>query len=92
MTAPVVLPARLDSAAAIQLAQTLREMDGADVALDAAGVEMMGAKAMQTLLVAQAAWAAAGLRLSVTGLSDKIRSQVALMGLSDLALIEGAAA
>jgi anti-anti-sigma regulatory factor len=89
MTAPVVLPARLDSAAAAELAQALRAHEGAEVALDAAGVDLMGAKAMQTILVAAAAWRAAGLGFAVTGLSEKVRGQLGLLGLADLSLIEG---
>ena len=89
MTAPVVLPARLDSAAAAELAQALRAHEGGGVALDAAGVELMGAKAVQTLLVAAAAWRAAGHGFAVTGLTDKVRGQLAVLGLADLRLIEG---
>jgi chemotaxis protein CheX len=91
MMAQVVLPARLDSAAAFQLADALRAHEGADVVLDASGVELMGAKAMQTLLVAAAAWRAAGHRFAVADLSDKARGQLAVQGLADLSLIEGAA-
>ena len=89
MTAPVVLPARLDSAAAAELAQALGAYEGADVALDAAGVDLMGAKALQTLLVAAAAWRAAGHGFAVTGLSEKVRGQLAMLGLADLSRIEG---
>jgi chemotaxis protein CheX len=91
MTAPVVLPARLDSAAAIQLASELRGREGADVALDASGVEVVGAKAMQTLVVAAASWRAAGHRFSLTDLPEKVRGQLAMLGISDLSLLEGAA-
>jgi len=91
MTAPVVLPARLDSAAAIQLASELGAHEGADVLLDASGVELMGAKAMQTLVVAAASWRAAGLGFALTDLPEKVRGQLVLLGLADLSLIEGAA-
>jgi anti-anti-sigma regulatory factor len=89
MTAQVVLPARLDSAAAAELAQALRAHEGAEVALDAAGVDLMGAKALQTLLVAAAAWRDAGHGFAVTGLTEKVRGQLAMLGLADLSLIEG---
>lgn len=89
MTAPVVLPARLDSAAAAELALALGAHEGGDVALDAAGVDLMGAKALQTLLVAAAAWRAAGHGFAVTGLSEKVRGQLAMLGLADLSRIEG---
>ena len=91
MTAPLVLPAKLDSAAAIQLARDLLAHQGADVALDASAVDLMGAKAMQTLVVAAASWQAAGHRLSVANLPDRARDQLALMGMTDLSLLEGAA-
>jgi anti-anti-sigma regulatory factor len=89
MTAPVVLPARLDSAAAAELAQALCAREGADVALDAAGVDLMGAKALQTLLVAAAAWREAGHGFAVIGLTEKVRGQLAMLGLTDLSLIAG---
>jgi anti-anti-sigma regulatory factor len=87
----VILPARLDSAAAVQLAQTLADRQGADVVLDAVGVDMLGAKAMQTLLVAAAAWRAAGHAVSVINLPAGVRTQLADLGLSDTSLFEGAA-
>jgi anti-anti-sigma regulatory factor len=91
VAAPVTLPARLDSAAAVQLARTLSDRQGADVVLDAAGVDLLGAKAMQTLLVAAAAWRAAGSDLSVINISPGARAQLADLGLSDTSLFEGAA-
>lgn len=91
MTASVVLPARLDSAAAVQLAGELRDCEGADVVVDASGVEVMGARAAQTLIVAAAAWRAAGHGFSVTAIPEKVRGQLDIMGLADLSLIEGAA-
>jgi anti-anti-sigma regulatory factor len=90
VTAPVVLPARLDSAAAIQLARDLRPREGADVTIDASGVDLMGAKAVQTLVVAAAAWRAGGHAFSVTGLPAKARDQLAILGLSDFGLLDGA--
>lgn len=91
MTAPVTLPARLDSAAAVQLNQTLRERVGADIVLDAGRVELLGARAMQTLLVASASWRAAGLAFSVINLPPGVRTQLSDLGLPDTRLFEGAA-
>lgn len=91
MTEPLALPARLDSAAAVQLAQTLAERQGEDVVVDAAAVEHLGALGMQTLLVAASAWRAVGKDLSVINISAKVRSQFADLGLSDTSLLEGAA-
>lgn len=91
MTAPVLLPARLDSAAAVQLAHDLRYREGAPVTLDASQVELLGARALQTLIVAAGAWRAAGASFSVVNLSDAVRGQIATLGLSDTRSIEGAA-
>jgi anti-anti-sigma regulatory factor len=88
---PVRLPARLDSAAAGSLVQTLAERQGGDVVLDAAGVDLLGAKAMQTLIVAAKDWHSAGHGFSVINLSSAVRAQLADLGLSDTSLFEGAA-
>ena len=89
MSAPVVLPARLDSAAAVQLALTLRDRQGADVVLDASGVDLLGARAVQTLLVAAMAWREAGNAFSVANLPTGICGQLAALGLSDHSSLEG---
>ncbi len=91
VTAPVFLPARLDSAAAVQLAQTLADRQGADLTLDASGVELLGAKAMQTLLVAGASWRASGHALALANLPAGVRTPLSDLGLPDLSLFEGAA-
>jgi anti-anti-sigma regulatory factor len=91
MTAPVLLPARLDSAAAVQLARDLREREGTPVTLDASQVDLLGARAVQTLLVAAAAWRAAGVSFAVVNLPDGVRGQLATLGLSDIRAMEGAA-
>jgi anti-anti-sigma regulatory factor len=91
VSVPIVLPARLDSAAAVQLAATLRDRVGTDVLLDASGVDLLGAKALQTLLVAAGAWRAAGHAFSVADLRTEVRGQIATLGLSNLSQIEGSA-
>jgi len=91
VSVPVVLPARLDSAAAVQLAATLQDRVGTDVVLDASGVDLLGAKALQTLLVAAGAWRAAGHVFSVADLRTEVRGQIATLGLSDLSQLEGSA-
>lgn len=84
------LPSRLDTAAALQLARELRARDGTPVVLDAAEVDLMGAKAVETLLVAAAAWRAAGVPFGVINLPDPVRGQLATLGLPDTRSIEGA--
>jgi anti-anti-sigma regulatory factor len=91
VTAPIVLPARLDTAAAHLLAGELRARAGAEVVLDAAHVDLLGAKAMETLLVAALAWQAAGTAFAVTNLTDEVRGQLAALGLPDPSLLEGTA-
>jgi anti-anti-sigma regulatory factor len=91
VSAPVKLPARLDSAAAVVLAKTLADRQGTDVVLDAAAVDLLGARAMQTLLVAATAWRAAGHAFSVINLPAGALSQLADLGLTDTRLFEGAA-
>lgn len=88
--APVVLPARLDTAAAVQLTHKLRDMEGADVVLDASDVELLGAKALQTLLVASEAWRATGRAFTVANLRAEVRGQIATLG-SDPSQLEGSA-
>lgn len=92
MTAPVVLPARLDSAAAVGIAGILRDRLGTDVVIDASQVELLGARALQTLLIAAASWRAAGRSFAVTGLPPGVRTQLSDLGLTDISLLEGAAA
>jgi hypothetical protein len=46
---------------------------------------------MQTLLVAAAAWRAAGHALSVMNIPAGVRTQLADLGLSDTSLFEGVA-
>jgi anti-anti-sigma regulatory factor len=91
MTAPVILPAKLDSAGAVHLTHMLKERQGTDVVLDAAAVDLLGARALQTLLVSAASWQAAGRSLSVANLSAGVRMQLSDLGFADSALFEGAA-
>jgi chemotaxis protein CheX len=91
MTAPVTLPAKLDSAAAVQLTHLLKERQGTDVVLDAAAVDFLGARALQTLLVAAESWRAAGHAFSVANLSAEVRTQLSDLGCPDPGLFEGAA-
>jgi anti-anti-sigma regulatory factor len=86
-----MLPVRLDSTAAVGLARTLADRQGVDVVLDATAVELLGARALQTILIAAAAWRVAGHALSVINIPSGVRTQLADLGLSDARLIEGGA-
>lgn len=92
MTAQVVLPARVDSTAAVALAEQLRAACGADLVVDASATTHLGALGLQTLLVAAGAWRDGGLRFTVATLSAEVAGQLAEMGLTDLSVLEGAAA
>jgi len=92
VSAPIVLAPRLDSSAAVQLAGMLREREGADLVLDASRVELLGASALQTLIVAATAWRETGAAFNVANLPCGIGDQLAALGLVDLSILEGARA
>ncbi len=89
MTGAVALPARLDSAAAVALAHSLKEHAGRDVTLDAGDVSLLGALALQTIVVAGRTWRGAGLDFSLINLSAEVERQIADLGLADLAPVTG---
>lgn len=91
MTACLQLPAKLDTRAASDLAEALRDHAGSDLALDASAVTQIGALALQTLLVAGAAWAAAGQSLSLDHLAEEAADQIRLFGLTPDGLMAGKA-
>jgi len=86
LTEVVALRPRLDSAAAVALAGTLKEHSGRDVSLDAAEVSLLGALALQTLVVAAASWRGAGLGFSLVNVPEAIERQIADLGCADLTL------
>ena len=81
MSGAVALPARLDSAAARRLASELAAQEGAALALDASGLEMLGAAGAEVLISAARTWKATGQALRLDGLSDKIRDDLDRLGL-----------
>ena len=91
MTAQVVLPARVDSAAAVALTEELRAASGADLVVDASATTHLGALGLQTLLVAAGAWRTSGHRFTVATLTEEVAGQLAELGLTDLSALEGAA-
>jgi anti-anti-sigma regulatory factor len=91
MTSPIVLDARLDSAAAESLADILRPLQDSDVVIDATAVTLLGAKALQTLLVAAQAWRASGRAFAISNLSPDVATQIADLGIADPALVTGGA-
>ena len=89
MTAEVVLPARLDSAAAPEIAAALQAHAGTDIRLDGRAVVHVGALSLQAILAAVAAARAGGHSLSVDGLPAAAIDQLALYGLTPERLSEG---
>ena len=80
MTERLTLPARLDSSAAPALMQTILGHRGRPVVLDASGVEVVGARAIEILIAAGRQWAADGLALAVEGPSDRYAATCAVLG------------
>jgi anti-anti-sigma regulatory factor len=91
MMARLVLPARVDRAAAAALTEELRAHAAADVAVDAGAVTQLGALGLQTLVVAARAWRDAGHDFAVHDIGPEVAGQLADLGLADLSLLEGAA-
>ena len=76
----LILPARLDLAAATPLAVALEERAGHDLTLDAGEVGHIGAMGLQLLRAAAQSWAAAGHRLELVNLTAEAADQLALLG------------
>lgn len=91
MTNTLKLPARLDLAASQKL---VAEMSGADLAqpmtLDAADVDHLGALCAQAIIAASRAAQDAGGKIVIENMSERVEGQLATMGLSSEALMEGA--
>ena len=87
----IALPPRVDSAAAVRLAEDLRTRAARDVTVDAAAATHLGALGLQTLLVAARAWRDAGHAFAVENIGPDVAGQLADLGLADLSLLEGAA-
>jgi chemotaxis protein CheX len=76
----LLLPERLDLAAAAPLAEALRARAGRDLVLDAKAVSHIGAMGLQVLRSAAKSWASSGHRLELRNLSDACTDQLALLG------------
>ena len=89
MSGSIVLPARLDSAAAPELAAALKAQAGSDTKLDGGAVTHVGALCVQALLVAATSAAQAGHGFSIDGLPEPAADQLALYGLTAETLAKG---
>lgn len=92
MTEQLSLPVRLDSSGAPPLVQALLERRGQPLILDAAGVEVIGALALEVIVAAGRQWQADGQPLSVASPSGRFTATCAALGLRPDAPWLGAAA
>lgn len=92
MATQLKLERRLDTAHAEDLAGSLKDLLGRDIALDASGVDLLGAQCLELLLSAVGLWEAAGHSISLNGLSDAFVSDLAQFGLTPDHLITERAA
>ena len=83
-TASLVLADSLDLTAAAPLAAELLAARGKPAALDASGVQRLGAQCLQVLLAARALWSSEGLPWRVVDPSPEFADAAALMGCPDL--------
>jgi chemotaxis protein CheX len=76
----VRLPEALDADAAARLATEMLGLSGCAVAIDASGVQRMGALGLQVLLAARKTWASNGLPLILHGASPAFDDAMRLFG------------
>lgn len=77
----LLLRSKLDLKGSEELVRELQARRGRDLTLDASDVDLLGAHAVQTLLVAAQTWRSDGHCLAVTDLSDAAVEHLGLMGL-----------
>lgn len=89
MSNPVVLPPKLDLAAATALATTLRAEKEEHVVLDLSDVKHFGALCMQVVISAAATAQSEDRTLSITNVSDRVLDQMRMMGMTPESIIGG---
>ena len=82
MSKEIELEARLDLPASERLQAELIGVRGTAVTLDASTVDHLGAHAVQTLLIARAAWERDQNSFVVTALSDSAGAALASLGIA----------
>ena len=92
MTATIIADKKLNTPGTLKLLAEIRAARGGDARIDASGVEMLGALALQVLLSARASWAADGHAFDVTPRSEPVEGALALTGLAPADLATGDAA
>jgi chemotaxis protein CheX len=86
--ARLVLPPKLDRAAALVLARELSGRCGTDIELDARRTAVAGTLAVQVILSAAQTWRRNGHAFRLSGLGPDVRAQIGLLGLSSDAMGE----
>jgi chemotaxis protein CheX len=82
--APLILAESLDLTAAAPLAAAILAARGKPMAIDASGVQRLGAQCLQVLLAARQTWSADGQPWEVVSPSPEFCDAAALMGCPDL--------
>jgi chemotaxis protein CheX len=90
MSNALELPSILDLIAAPGLLEAFTTRRGEALAVDAGGVQRLGAQCLQVLLAARAAWAADGMALAVENPSPEFSATLELLGASPEDLTHGA--
>ena len=78
------LPAVVDAASVASLRTGILERRGADLAIDASGVQRIGGLGLQVLLAAARAWRAEDLAFAITDASPPFTEMLRLTGAADL--------
>ena len=84
----VTLDETLDLNAAARLRAALLSLRGADLSVDAANVQHLGAQCAQVLASASATWAADGRAFSIASASDPFGQGARLLGLQSILIPE----
>ena len=87
MNAPLSLPVKMNTAAALQMVEDLRKIDG-DFDLDASQSTSIGALCLQALVAASRTAKASGVAFRLTGVSEALETQMSVMGVTPKDLVE----
>ena len=91
MSSSIILPARLDLSEAQSLHKEMTKLDmSSEIVCNAAAVTHVGAICVQTLIAAARSALDAGGKLTLENVSERVEKQLAAMGLSSQAVMEGA--
>lgn len=91
MAKMVVLDAKLDSAAAEPLRETLLAAEGDDIALDGSGVEQLGGLCLELLMSVRHLWAQTGKTVTLNTPSEQLIEDLGRFGLTEADLQGGPA-